>query len=78
MDSRDSRGQFFAFQHRIDIFRLNVTAFYQLFTGKANRFFFSSRGTAEEDVLRTQFKQVGITLVKAILQLVRTFTSLSS
>ena len=32
--------QFFAFQHRVNIFRLNVASFYQLFAGKANRFFF--------------------------------------
>ncbi len=60
--------QFFAFQHRVDIFRLNVAAFYQLLTGKANGLFFGRCGTAEEDILRTQFKQVGVALVEAVLQ----------
>ena len=60
--------QFFAFQHRVDIFRLNVAAFHQLLTGKANRVFFGGRGTTEEDVFRTQLKQVGVALVKTVLQ----------
>ncbi len=68
-----SRGQFFAVQHRLDVFWLNVTAFHQLLTSKANRFFFVSRFTAKEDVLRTQFEQVGIALFKAVFQVVANF-----
>ncbi len=68
-----SRGQFFAVQHRLDVFWLNVAAFHQLLTGKANRFFFVSGFTAEEDILRTQFEQVGITLFKAVFQVIADF-----
>ncbi len=68
-----SRGQFFAVQHRLNVFWLNVATFHQLLTSKANRFFFVSRFTAKEDVLRTQFEQVGITLFKAVFQVVANF-----
>ena len=68
-----SRGQFFAVQHRLDVLWLNVAAFHQLLTGKANRFFFVGGFTAEEDILRTQFEQVGITLFKAVFQVIADF-----
>ena len=47
-----SRGQFFTIQHRLNVFRLNVTAFHQLLASKTNRFFFGCRFATEEDVLR--------------------------
>ena len=64
------RGQFFTIQHCLYVFRLNVTAFHQLFASKANSFFFSCRFTTEEDVLRAQFEQVGVRIVKAVFQAV--------
>lgn len=72
-----SRRQLFAVQHRLDVFRLNIAAFHQLFTGKANRLFFVSGFTAQEDILRTQFEQVVITLLKAVFQMVAYFLFIS-
>ncbi len=68
-----SRRQFFAVQHGIDVFRLNIAAFHQLFTGKANRFFFVRGFPAKEDIFRTQFEQMGITLIKAVFQVIADF-----
>ena len=65
-----SRGQFFTIQHRLNVFRLNVTAFHQLLASKTNRFFFGCRFATEEDVLRAQFEQVSTGIVKAVFQTV--------
>ncbi|CQQ89158.1 Uncharacterised protein [Salmonella enterica subsp. enterica serovar Typhimurium str. DT104] len=72
-----SRRQLFAVQHRFDVFRLNIAAFHQLFTGKANRLFFVSGFTAQEDILRAQLEQVVITLLKAVFQMVAYFLFIS-
>ncbi len=67
------RGQFFAVQHRLHIFRLDVAAFHQLLTGEANGFFFGGCFATEEDVIRAQLEQVVVSIVKAVFQAIGDF-----
>src|SRR5690606_27570587 len=67
------RGQFFTVEHRFNIFRLNVAAIYQLLTREANGFFFGGSGTAQEDVLGTQFEEIIIAFVETVFQTVTYF-----